>query len=152
MRDSLNLHPTMKSLYSPKNHTGISYLFTLFKRLVLVFIVLLISRVAFYLYNGYLFPETGWYDMPLIFRGGIRFDLSALFYMNGLYLILALLPFPFIFSRSCQILLKFCICLLILPVSFFSFLILSIFEQHCAGSIFRSSGNLPTKRILPIFF
>ncbi|HOG25957.1 MAG TPA: LTA synthase family protein [Bacteroidales bacterium] len=96
----------MKSPYRPKNHSGISYYSTLFKRLALVFLVLLLSRVAFYQYNRYLFPDTGWEAMPLIFRGGIRFDLSALFYMNGLYLILALLPFPFVFTRPWQIFLK----------------------------------------------
>lgn len=97
----------MKSLYSPKNRTGILYLVTLLKRIVLVFLLLLLSRLAFYLYNGYIFPETGWEAMPLIFRGGIRFDLSALFYLNGLYLILSLLPFPFVFSGLYQIFLKF---------------------------------------------
>ena len=142
----------MKSLYSPKNHTGISYLFTLFKRLVLVFIVLLISRVAFYLYNGYLFPETGWYDMPLIFRGGIRFDLSALFYMNGLYLILALLPFPFIFSRSCQILLKI-LYLLINSAGFFfqlfDFIYFRTTLRRIDFSFFREFAN--EKNIANIF-
>ena len=97
---------SMKSPYKYKNHTGIKYLFTLAGRLSIVLILLLLSRLAFYLYNGYLFPETGWETMPLVYRGGIRFDLSALFYMNGLYLLLALLPLPFVFSRHYQVFLK----------------------------------------------
>lgn len=96
----------MKSIYSSKNYTGISYFLALAGRLALVLLLLLLSRFAFYFYNKYLFPGTGWEDLPLIFRGGLRFDLAALFYLNGAYLILALLPFPFVFSRIWQIVLK----------------------------------------------
>lgn len=106
MIDSLHLHLYMKNLYRSKNRTGIFYLITLSGRLALILLLLLLSRLAFYLYNGYLFPGTGWEDIPLIFRGGIRFDLSALFYLNTLYLILALLPFPFVFYRAYQFFLK----------------------------------------------
>jgi phosphoglycerol transferase MdoB-like AlkP superfamily enzyme len=106
MIDSLYLQTYMKSIYRPKNYTGFSYFFSLTKRLSLVLLFLLISRLAFYLYNQYLFPGVEWENMLTIFMGGIRFDLSALFYLNGIYLFLALLPFPFVFSGIYQYLLK----------------------------------------------
>lgn len=106
MIDSLYLQTYMKSIYQPKNLTGFSYFFSLAKRLFLVLLILFLSRLAFYLYNQYLFPEIEWENMITVFRGGIRFDLSALFYLNGIYLVLALLPFPFVFSRFYQFFLK----------------------------------------------
>ncbi len=106
MIDSLHLQTYMKSIYRPKNYTGFSYFFSLTKRLSLVLLLLLISRSGFYIYNHYLFQTTAWEDMLMIYRGGIRFDLSALFYLNGIYLVLALLPFPFVFSGIYQKFLK----------------------------------------------
>jgi len=106
MIDSLHLQTYMKSIYRPKNFTGFSYFFSLSKRLLLVLLILFLSRLAFYLYNQYLFPEIEWENMIAVFRGGIRFDLSGLFYLNGIYLLLALLPFPFVFSRFYQFFLK----------------------------------------------
>jgi phosphoglycerol transferase MdoB-like AlkP superfamily enzyme len=106
MIDSLYLQTYMKSIYRPKNYTRFSYFFSLIKRLSLVLFFLLLSRLAFYLYNQYLFPGVEWENMLVIFRGGIRFDLSALFYLNTIYLVLALLPFPFIFSILYQHFLK----------------------------------------------
>jgi phosphoglycerol transferase MdoB-like AlkP superfamily enzyme len=106
MIDSLYLQTYMDSIYRPKNYTGFSYFFSLAKRMSLVLFFLLLSRLAFYLYNQYLFPGIEWENMLVIFRGGIRFDLSALFYLNIIYLLLALLPFPFVFSRLYQHFLK----------------------------------------------
>lgn len=97
----------MKSIYSPRNHTGIAYLLTLPARLSVVLFLLFVSRIFFFLYNQYLFPGTDREAMLLICRGGIRFDLSALFYLNGLYLMLSLLPFSFVYSRVWQGFLKY---------------------------------------------
>ncbi len=106
MIDSLYLQTYMKSIYRPKNYSGFSYFFLLTKRLSLVLLFLLLSRLAFYLYNQSFFPGIEWENLMIIFRGGIRFDLSALFYLNGIYLLLALLPFPFVFSDLYQYFLK----------------------------------------------
>lgn len=96
----------MESIYKPRNYTGTHYLLKLAVRLSIVFIFYLSSRLAFFLYNSYLFPETTWSDMLTIYKGGIRFDLAALFYLNVIYLFFALIPFPFVFSRGYQLFLK----------------------------------------------
>ena len=96
----------MESLYRPKYRTGGRYVMALLGRLFLVLVVYLASRYGFYLFNRYLFSGVQANDWMRIYQGGLRFDLAALFYVNSLYLILALLPFPFVFTRWWQALLK----------------------------------------------
>lgn len=81
---------------------GVSYVFRLVGRMVLLLAVYMLLRLCFYYYNRYLFPGL---DLPAfltICRGGLRFDIAALFYMNLLYLFLALLPFPCVYSKFWQ--------------------------------------------------
>ena len=53
-------------------------------------------RVVFYVYNRSLFPESGFRP----FWGGIRFDLSAIAYLNIPYLAAMLLPFKFAHNKT----------------------------------------------------
>lgn len=96
----------MNKNYNTKNHTAFSYVLQHIKRLLLVFLLLFLTRIGFYLYNKYLFTSLSWTHWPSILHGGVRFDLAALFYLNGLYLILALLPFSFVYSKGWQVFLK----------------------------------------------
>ena len=61
-----------------------------------------LSRYAFFLYNHDLFGDLSWSRLWLIFKGGFRFDLSAVLYINFLYLILALFPLQFIHRPAIQ--------------------------------------------------
>ena len=91
----------MKKEKTIKNHTASNYLLTIARRLVLV-LVLFLFTYRIYLFNRYLFASLELADWPDLLRGGLRFDLAALFYLNGLYMLLALLPFPFV-SKGWQL-------------------------------------------------
>jgi phosphoglycerol transferase MdoB-like AlkP superfamily enzyme len=62
-----------------------------------------ISRIIFFLANINLFQETKFNGFLLIFAGGTRFDLSALLFINGIYIISQLLPFHFRYSTIYQL-------------------------------------------------
>jgi phosphoglycerol transferase MdoB-like AlkP superfamily enzyme len=63
----------------------------------LLFLVALYSffRLLFYWANADLFPNSS----LSVFLYGIPFDVSAIFYTNGLYILLALLPFSFSYTK-----------------------------------------------------
>jgi len=69
-----------------------------FKQLILRFSVLLIIstsiRILYYLYNSQYFPAPSFGEWVLIIIGGLRFDTESLIYINALFIILSLLPFP----------------------------------------------------------
>lgn len=67
----------------------------LIARFILLLVLYSLLRLGFYLGNRALFPNMAPQQLFSIFLGGIKFDLSALLYINILYILLQILPFPF---------------------------------------------------------
>ncbi len=57
-----------------------------------------ICRILFYLFNSALFSKVTFLSFLTIMKGGLMFDISALLYLNAVYMLLFLLPFQFKFS------------------------------------------------------
>ncbi|MBQ2290549.1 MAG: LTA synthase family protein [Paludibacteraceae bacterium] len=53
-----------------------------------------VSRFFFYYFNKDLYPDVSVSHLFEMLFGGIRFDLTALLYLNALYLLLTILPLP----------------------------------------------------------
>ena len=61
---------------------------------LLVMVLYTISRLFFYWVNIDLYPNVSTNHLIEMLAGGVRFDLTALLYLNSLYLLLVLLPLP----------------------------------------------------------
>lgn len=70
-------------------------LWVVLKRLSILFVIYQFLRIVFFLYNKHHFQEVQVTDLYRMMKGGLRFDLTALLYLNLLYIILYLLPFKF---------------------------------------------------------
>lgn len=70
-----------------------SNLLAVVANLALAYILFMITRVAYVMENWQLFSHT-WnaLDFGDLLRGSLRFDSSAIFYLNGIWIILMLLP------------------------------------------------------------
>lgn len=66
--------------------------------LLLVMMLFMACRVAFYAFNSSFFPDMTWSRFALIAWGGLRFDLSAALYLNLLFILLLIIPFEFRFG------------------------------------------------------
>ncbi len=75
-------------------------------RFILMLFVFALCRIGFYLFNTDLFPNVGFSDFLVIMRGGLMFDISALLYLNSLYIVLYLLPFKIKFHPIYRTVLK----------------------------------------------
>ena len=62
--------------------------------LLLVMVLYTISRLFFYWVNIDLYPNVSAQHLLEMLTGGMRFDLTAMLYLNSLYILLALLPLP----------------------------------------------------------
>lgn len=71
-------------------------------RLVVALLLLTLARVLFYYYNRDLLQIDSSSQLLRLFRGGLRFDLSALGYGNLLVVLLSLLPLPWVHKRWYQ--------------------------------------------------
>ncbi len=68
-------------------------------RLLVVLLLMSISRMLLYIFNPLLFPGVTVSHFFWYLFTGMRFDLSALLYINLPFIVLMLLPFRFRFSR-----------------------------------------------------
>ena len=79
----------------------------LFKRLLLLMLLFSIMRVVFYFFNTEHFAGISFPHFLNIMKGGVRFDLSAILFVNSLYIILYLFPLPFKYNKFYQSFLKY---------------------------------------------
>lgn len=88
-----------------KDTTGLNlYLVLAYRFLILLFLYTL-CRIGFYLFNQELFQNITSPKYLYMLWGGLKFDVSALIYINAIYILLHLIPFPFRYNEGFQ---KFC--------------------------------------------
>lgn len=82
---------------------NINYQVILLYRFLLLIALFTISRLGFYYFNTGHYPDMTFERFMSIMKGGLRFDVAGILYVNVLYILLYLLPFPFrngkIYSR-----------------------------------------------------
>ncbi len=72
-----------------------SFLVALIYRLVLSYFFFGLGRLLFYCFNYSFFAEMSLGQVLRAWQGGLRFDTAGMLYLNLLFLILSILPFPF---------------------------------------------------------
>ena len=96
----------MSSLYKNLKLNGNIY-WALVLRLLLAMFLFSLCRIGFYLYNTEFFPEMTFAIFLRILMGGLRFDLTAVLYINSLMILLMMLPFDFRFRKGYQTVIKY---------------------------------------------
>lgn len=79
----------------------------LLKRILLLMILFSISRLGFYLFNTEHYPDLSFMRLLRIFGGGLKFDISAIMFINALYLLIYLIPSPFRYKKGYKNFLKY---------------------------------------------
>jgi arylsulfatase A-like enzyme len=75
-------------------HISVNVYTALLWRLAIIIILFSISRLLFYALNTEYFPGLTFNRWLKILKGGFRFDLAALFYVNALFILLQIIPLP----------------------------------------------------------
>ena len=71
-------------------------------RLAIVLFLFFVSRFLFFALNTEYFPGITFDRWMMILKGGFRFDLAALLYVNSLYILLQILPLPLRYNIKYQ--------------------------------------------------
>lgn len=79
-----------------------SHTFIITYRLLTIVALLFVSRLLFLFLNYTLFGPVDFSALICIMWGGLRFDLSALIYLNFVYIIAQFLPFQFVQNKKYQ--------------------------------------------------
>jgi phosphoglycerol transferase MdoB-like AlkP superfamily enzyme len=92
------LKPQRLTMFS-SDRSFFQHYISLGAKLAIALGLLSVSRILFYLFNIQMFPEVSAGHIILIIITGLRFDLSALLMVNGVFILLNILPFSFIRNR-----------------------------------------------------
>ena len=64
-------------------------------RLLILYLILLITQVVFYFYNQSIVGNIQLSALPMMLKGAIKFNTVSILYLNTVFLLLSLLPFKF---------------------------------------------------------
>lgn len=81
--------------------------YVLLERIFLLMVLFSISRLGFYFFNAEHYTDLNFLRIFKIFGGGLKFDISAIMFVNVLYILLFLLPFPFRYKKIYKNILKY---------------------------------------------
>jgi phosphoglycerol transferase MdoB-like AlkP superfamily enzyme len=90
----------LKNLLSVRPQTNIYVV--LVHRLMLAMVMMSFTRIIFYLYNSDYFPDVTLTSFMRLMWGGVRFDLTAVLYMNLPVILLMVLPLRVRFAAGYQ--------------------------------------------------
>lgn len=76
--------------------------FVLLKRVGILLLLFTFTRILFYLFNIDYFSELNIAELWLILLYGLRFDISAIVFINSLYIISQTIPFSFRYKKTYQ--------------------------------------------------
>jgi phosphoglycerol transferase MdoB-like AlkP superfamily enzyme len=76
-------------------------------RLALAMLLFSLCRIGFYLYNTSYFPDMTTGHFLRILWGGLRFDLTAVLYINVLIILMTLIPLDIRFTKVYQAIIKY---------------------------------------------
>ncbi len=85
-----------------KLHFSGNVLIAMFLKLLVVLILLFLSRFLFYLFNLSYFSHISFLEFFRIYAAGLRFDISAILFLNTPFIVMNSLPFRFRYDKVYQ--------------------------------------------------
>jgi phosphoglycerol transferase MdoB-like AlkP superfamily enzyme len=77
------------------NFTFYKHYISLGAKLAMALILLSVSRILLFIFNTSMFPDVSAWHMTYIAFAGLRFDIGALLIVNGIFILMNILPFAF---------------------------------------------------------
>ena len=76
-------------------------------RILLIMILFSLCRIGFFLFNHKMFPGVSLTQFLLMMKGGLTFDISAVVYINMLFILLSIIPLDIRYKDVYQTILKY---------------------------------------------
>ena len=76
-------------------------------RIILIMVLFSFCRIGFFLFNFKMFPDVSFSQLITLMKGGLTFDISAVVYINILFIFLSILPFDYRYKDIYQSVLKY---------------------------------------------
>ncbi len=109
-------------------------------------------RLLFFLFNYHSFAQNSFTEILFAFVAGLKFDISAIIYINSLFILLHLLPFNFRYRKWYDIMLKWIYFITNFIALFFGLVDLQWFsfvDKRMTFDIFATTGDMLNQ--LPVY-
>ena len=76
-------------------------------RILLIMVLFSLCRIGFFMFNSKMFPDVSISQLLTLLKGGLMFDISAVVYINMLFILLHIIPFEVRYKDVYQLILKY---------------------------------------------
>ena len=83
-------------IFSTNIFTALAY------RILIIMVLFSLCRVGFFVFNHKMFPDVPFNQFLTILKGGLVFDISAVVYINSLFVVLMIIPFDIRYHEHYQ--------------------------------------------------
>jgi phosphoglycerol transferase MdoB-like AlkP superfamily enzyme len=127
-----------KRQYSVNIYLALAY------RIFLIMFLFSMCRIGFFLFNIKMFPDVNMGEMLNMMRGGLTFDISAIVYINILFILLHILPFNLRYNIIYQNILKYLFFItngLAIALNGMDFVYYRFINKRATADVFGTFGN-----------
>ncbi len=113
-------------------------------RILLLMLLFSLCRIGFYLFNYKMFPGVTLYQFFTIMKGGLVFDISAIVYINLLFIFLNIIPFDFRYKDAYQSVLKYVFFItngVAIAINGMDFVYYRFVNKRATGDVFQTFDN-----------
>lgn len=122
-------------------------------RILLILLLFSLCRVGFYLFNYKMFPGVTIPQFLTIMKGGIVFDISAIVYINLVFILLSIIPFDIRYNDVYQKILKYIYIVtngIAIAMNGMDFVYYRFVDKRATGDVFKTFEH--ETNVMKIFF
>jgi len=122
-------------------------------RILLILFLFSLCRVGFFLFNFKMFPGVTLSQFLIIMKGGVVFDISAIVYINIVFILLCIIPFDIRYSAIYQRIVKWLYFItngIAIAMNGMDFVYYRFVDKRATGDVFKTFEN--ETHVVKIFF
>lgn len=122
-------------------------------RILIIMVLFTLCRIGFFVFNYKMFPDVPFDQLLTILKGGLVFDISAVVYINSLFIILLIIPFDIRYNELYQKIVKIIYFItngLALAMNGMDFVYYRFIGKRATGDVFKTFEH--ETNIVKLFF
>lgn len=122
-------------------------------RIFLVMLLFTLCRIGFYLFNIKMFPDVSASQFMRILAGGLMFDISAIVYINMVFILLEAIPFDFRYKDIYQTIVKYLYFItngIAISMNSMDFIYYRFVDKRATADVFKTFEN--ENNLMKLFF
>src|SRR5450759_1705067 len=132
---------------------SINIFVVLIYRILLIMVLFSLCRIGFFMFNSKMFPGVSISQLLTLLKGGLMFDISAVVYINMLFILLHIIPFEVRYKDVYQLILKYIFFItngIAIAMSGMDFVYYRFVEKRATADVFKTFEH--ETNLIKLFF